>query len=108
MTDRETLLSLERRLASAGGADRELDYALYRGFMLPPRTAELWDSNIAVRKERLPQGYDVYSGTPKYTASVDEALALMERMLPGWQWAVGTAKGDYHAELHEELIPRDE
>lgn len=26
---------------------------------------------------------------PHFTASIDAALALVERMLPGWQWLVG-------------------
>lgn len=69
------LAELRERVRAATGPDRELDFALKR----------LW-SDIAARltfKEAIEApGFTL----PPYTASVDAALALVERMLPGWAY----------------------
>lgn len=52
------------RLERATGPDREIDDALRIAFGYPPKP---WD----------------------YTASIDAALALVERVLPGWFWRAG-------------------
>lgn len=63
MEDR--LQDLQRRLAAATGADRELDAELARGLGVePPSTIDL-------------------------TASVDRCIEVIHRVLPGWSWHVG-------------------
>lgn len=56
------LAELLVRVKAATGPDREIDRAI----------------------ERLEHGPDVIPFTPAYTASIDAALALVERVLPGW------------------------
>jgi len=74
MTNLQDLLE---RVTAATGPDRELDAAI-----------------------ALTQGWPVYRGdnwigphaeisVPAYTASLDNAVALIESRLPGWWWAVG-------------------
>lgn len=55
------LVDLLERVRSATGPDRELDEALRVQLGYPPKP---WN----------------------YTASIDAALALTERVLPGWVW----------------------
>jgi hypothetical protein len=65
------LSELLERVKAATGPDRELDDAIRHaidGKMVEPQL--LW-------RETFP-----------YTASIDDALALTERMLPGWAWCV--------------------
>lgn len=71
MTDLAVLDDLIERLEKAGGPDRELDIALTKQF-------------IAGKQYRHP---DL---APPYTTSLDAAVALVERVLPGWGWQVGT------------------
>lgn len=40
--------------------------------------------------ERLAYGDDVIPFTPDYTRSVDAALALVEKMRPGYRWGVSS------------------
>src|SRR5690242_13610691 len=68
--------SLRERVAKAVGPDRELDHALHG----------IW--NDVARKVTLTEaenapGWD----TPAVTASIDAALALVERKLPG-KWPI--------------------
>jgi hypothetical protein len=53
------------RLEKAEGPDRGIDGA------------------IAMALGLMPSG-------DRYTASIDAAIALVERMLPGWRWSIGT------------------
>ncbi|ASE38439.1 hypothetical protein [Brevundimonas vesicularis] len=56
---------------------------------------------------RLPRGLGMASlevGSPNYTASLDAALALAERVLPGHDWSLGhlpTSDDADHQEHHE-------
>lgn len=63
------LTELIERVKAAKGPDRELDYALCDQFL------EYKERRMA----RVKTGYD-------YTTSVDAALALVERVLPGWAY----------------------
>lgn len=69
MTTLETLLE---RVKSATGPDRELDALI--AHTLGQRFIEGDD------EENIPLGL------PMFTASIDSALALVERVLPGWEW----------------------
>jgi len=80
------MTSLTTRLQEATGLDRELDFAI--GFELAgwTRVERFGDTYI-----RTPDGNiyaDAYGGmAPSFTESVDAALELVERKLPGWSWA---------------------
>ena len=68
---------LLERVKAASGPDRELDLALGALWSDPP-------FNLSVNQQR--------GGKPpvfKFTASIDAALALVERVLPGWFWRAG-------------------
>lgn len=59
----EQLKDLERRLAEATGPSKELDYAIWRTFDEPT---------------------DPTSWQPQYSYSIDSAVGLASRVLPGW------------------------
>jgi len=61
------------RLEKADGPDRELDHAI---------------------DAMLPTGVPRHVWRPIYTASLDAAIALVERTLPGYIWSV--SDGDEH------------
>jgi len=111
MTDLQTL---KQRVERASGGDRELDcriaYALGMNWCNPKWSNSLhdwrqhiethgfeaaWTSDHVYRN-----GYDApptedYGGSlvPNYTTSIDAALALVERLLPGWSWRIGNRPG---------------
>jgi hypothetical protein len=101
MTDSPNLKGLIERCEQATGPDRELDWSLahlvghpsFEGAsvaMWPPfRAGSVADKNV-----------------PRYTASIDAAVALMERLLPGlfcyefgWQ-ASALTEVSHDAQLH--------
>lgn len=96
------------RLREARGADRELDAAIFRatGGQLPEQFASLkldleWqDDGTAL----MPVGdMQVRYQAPAFTSSVDAAIALIERVLPGWTVA-HIGQDDFklwHVELRE-------
>lgn len=69
------------RLKTATGPDREIDYAL----------SELWPPSPGPG-QLIPEG-------PYYTASLDAALALLERVRPGTLWELYRIAGGYLANL---------
>lgn len=83
----DTLAELERRVREATGGDRELD-------------ADLWwkfDERASEVATGMPRPLDhskpmpragVRAMAPAYTTSLDAALALCERVLPGWAWSL--------------------
>lgn len=79
----ETVDDLIRRVEAATGPDRELDarikYAVHAG-LRSFGSLDAWLSTDTSRKR---------SCVPEYTASIDAALALVERVLPGCQWIIG-------------------
>lgn len=69
-----TLQSLKGRIEAATGPDLELDLAIYGALIFK-------DMDQLAPGETNPM--------PKpYTASIDAALALVERLLPGWAWRI--------------------
>jgi len=78
MTDRQTLSDLLEKVRACEGADREVDRLIVEAFGTKP-------SGIPVCANIL--------GIGAFTSSVDAALALVERVLPGWWWAVGQYSG---------------
>jgi hypothetical protein len=83
------LSELLERVRKATGPDRKIDAAIARLFDLP----------ICIEPDCLPDvmrrilaRMDEGGDDPEvnaYTASIDAALALVERVLPGWSWSVG-------------------
>lgn len=74
------MTTLERRLEEATGPSRELDWAI-------ADATGYFDAF-----ERV--GYDRHNfdddDLPRYTSSLDAAVALVKRVLPGWCWRVAT------------------
>lgn len=67
------------RVRGLTGPDREVDRAI----------------------ERFEHGPDVIPFTPKYTSSIDAALALAERVLPGWLVSIDQLKTGWRCGLVE-------
>lgn len=83
----EKLKELEQRLVAATGADREIDAAIARAFW-PNDEVESDDGDWWMgRYDELPVR------VPSFTASLDAAVALCSRVLPGWHWMISTADG---------------
>ena len=71
---RTDLAALLERVRKATGPDRELDYEIPLAVEPPPPTG-FWTTDR-----------EYY---PPITSSIDAALGLVERVLPGWSWRVG-------------------
>jgi hypothetical protein len=69
------LLDLKRRIEEAKGPDRDLDAALECAF-------EAWGR------------------IPAFTGSIDAALALVERVLPGWGYTIEAAMPGLGVSVH--------
>lgn len=94
--DKAIIAALLARVKAATGPDRELDCRLSHHFLnrgisygtgddsgwAPPATVDGWDD------AKWASMADEYMSplTHHYTASVDAALSLVERVLPGWEW----------------------
>jgi len=74
------IASLLERVTAATGPDRVLDLDLARA--LVPDVVVLRRNDDDTANE--PHTYW------EYTTSIDAALALVERMLPGWKWGVAS------------------
>jgi hypothetical protein len=89
-TDRATLLSLAKRCEEASGGDRALDCAILAALypdehgLLGLTFAEV----AATYSDQLDQAK--WWSVAKVTASLDQSLALLERVLPGWRCCVFT------------------
>lgn len=88
--DREVLKTLIQRIEEAGGPDRELDLAIglaIGGWELGRYTAEGWFAEAGGTMVRDHDGdiWPAHPGSlyPALTESIDAALALVERCLPG-------------------------
>ena len=90
------IASLLERVEKATKADRDLDRDLclglsYSGYVDAPlnlrRAEDDWLDYECVEDGHTVQCSDT---PPELTASIDAALALVERMLPGWKWGVAS------------------
>lgn len=96
----DTLLD---RVRNATGPDRELDKAI--AFATKFRPDEIHDRLASFAAHEAKHGYDaawiahspwhLLWDIPQYTASVDDALALVGRALPGWVYNVGSCQPDF-------------
>lgn len=76
MTDFAGLLA---RVREAKGPDRQIDADVF----------EYVDPDFPSLPATFGTGAYTIVTAPLYTASIDAALALVERMLPGWFWRTG-------------------
>lgn len=77
----ERLRELRERVHAAKGPDRELDVLIAQ---------ELVPDVLVLRQRKDDSGADPYTYW-KYTGSIDAAVALVERLLPGWCWDVSSS-----------------
>lgn len=94
------LEGLLERVESATGPDRELDARIWCAINGYDFVA--WDGAGAVYRFREPgiRHMDAAHVQP-VTRSVDAALALVERVLPGWSWQIDNSGGEVTACLSE-------
>jgi hypothetical protein len=84
-----TLTKLKARVDSATGPDRELDELLFEFHNGRKRNISSFEQ------------YEPSEKLPHYTASIDEALTLVEQLLSGWHWSIYDTDGNgkYCAQL---------
>ena len=81
-----TLKELAEMLDAATGPSRGLDRAVGIALAGWTATTDQWGPALLVDGDRYPDTSG--SAFPDITSSIDAALALVERMLPGWDWAL--------------------
>lgn len=106
MTSLDTLRDLQRRVAAASGPDREIDAGVWcfeRGYVL-----RAWNTNTVfwskVADGMQFNGNDMMRIVPRYTASLDAAVALLNRVLPGWWWALGVSMSGFSTKVGETIF----
>lgn len=90
------LADLLARVEKAEGPDRELDGALWLALECRPNHGQVFDPEYAPYLHVDPRGKEhpaIKEDAPPYTASLDAALALVERVLPGWDWVLSSVDG---------------
>lgn len=101
--------SILDRLGKSTGPDRELDFAI-------GATLDGWERKWSEDRETHRGGWYMrqadfswshYSVAllPQYTDSLDAAIALVERMLPGWNFQVHGTRGAASVLLYEPGVP---
>ena len=77
------------RLEKAEGFDRDIDADIYIEFNIPAeRVGRLDRLGGCVGWWPKDAPYESAVDVPRYTASLDAAIALVERTLPGWRFAI--------------------
>lgn len=101
MTHLPALEGLIERCEAAQGPDRLLDAAIWCAFPPMPVAAtvdEVWHGRVL-----FDNGGPDSRRSPAYTASIDAALALAERLLPEWSlrfWQLSPKTGGWCADLY--------
>lgn len=114
-----TLDSIIERLEKAEGGDRELD-ALIMNHLLPRQGEKIkvGDSFQPTRWGRtgsISNGKEFVIEAPAVTSSIDAAIDLTQKVLPGWAWKVGTCcvsddawvTPDFNSPIHGERLKRE-
>lgn len=89
------MTSLLTRLESGAGSDRATDGAIWCA--AAGRKFDRWDGAGVIYFDEKAPAWDrgrkhlAADRIPEYTGSLDAALSLVERMLPGWDWYVRLA-----------------
>ena len=83
-----TKADLLQRIEAANGPDRVLDGDVWHALTAKP--GDVWVNDFADGVYHLqdPRDTIAYEAPPDLTASIDAAIALVERLLPGWAWFV--------------------
>lgn len=90
MTTVEELRALRERLEKAEGPDHDLDCAIGHELrVFTGRSAFYIQPPPGVHPDH-PAGM-----FPNFTSSADETIALVERMLPGWEWGINSDNSAY-------------
>lgn len=96
MTDLNELLE---RVKAATGPDREIDVALLHLWDPDHEALRSYDERYQIELRdgvfsvwKTDGGYSASVPFPRFTASIDAALALVGRVLPGWNVQFGTLK----------------
>ncbi|MDH3740291.1 MAG: hypothetical protein OER56_01720 [Hyphomicrobiales bacterium] len=97
-TSKSELQALRERIRAATGPDRGIDGRLHFYDCERNSAVPCGATNISFRKHEQKHGWHTayiahkgfIHGFPEYTASIDAALALVERVLPGWTWRVAS------------------
>lgn len=108
MTDLDALIT---RLWNAEEPNRELDYLIYgwsKGWRLPSKDHPFSWTVLNKFQYGDPANdraaiYIHESELPELTTSIDAALALVEQVLPGWEWSVC---GGYNTQAGEACLWR--
>lgn len=101
--DLTTLQDLKARVDAASGPDRELDSAIWLALTpgatrkaTPVKSAKgLWPDYV-IDETRDATGQLII--VPSYSASIDAAVSLTERVLPGWDILVFREGGSWGSE----------
>lgn len=97
------LAALQKRVREATGPDRELDYDLWaevdqHGRNCVSETQHLlmpWPEWRNIHWKDPPRStYGEPDNHQAYTGLIDAAVALVERVLPGWSWGVDHLAGE--------------
>lgn len=98
------LHELAAMLDAATGPSRELDWRIehivVRSPVFDASSHDFWPPFMVNSRAD--------KGIPRYTASIDAALALVERLLPGWEWDVELNQGVYFCTLIRLPVTADE
>lgn len=84
-TDRDDIASLLERVKAATGPDRALDW-----YVADATGHQSFNTSIQGMWPPFMKGSRADKAVPTYTASIDAALGLVGRMLPGWKWGVAS------------------
>lgn len=108
LEDVKGLQDLLARVTQANGADRDLDTDLCAVLFgaTPEATA---DMHRHLSRGLVPLGgypEPFHSERRNFTASLDATLALVERVLPGWDWIIQHTNGGLT--IHAQLGPKRE
>lgn len=85
---------IKERLEKATGPSRPIEEALKLAI-----AAHMFAAGASKEDVVATVGGDFYADPPLWTSSVDAALALVERLLPGWTWRVEKWTECYDAKL---------
>lgn len=121
----ERLRGLIARLEKLEGPDREIDGLLF-GWLHNTEPCGTFMCGFVEEKFQFrhpddsPEGryrawYVSGDDVPAYTESLDAAVALVERVLPGWSWRVATCcvsddawvQPDFNCPVHGERLKRE-
>lgn len=106
MVDRDALHALAELLAAATGPDRKLDGAIFVSTHEGYSLGQNHDGGTVILNTNGARAS--LSAVLPYTDSIDAALALVGRLLPGWDWDIEKNQGVHYALLLMMPPPQDE